>query len=58
MKSQRLGGLDPVKLRKVLQGAQFPQPPASAAGGLRAEAGPWRAQLSGSGASASMVRLG
>ena len=58
MKSQRLGGLDPVKLRKVLQGAQSPQAPASAAGGLRAEDGPWRVWLSGSGASASMVRLG
>lgn len=46
----------PVKLRKVLQKAQSPDPEASAAGGLRTEAGPWRAQLSGLEASVSVIR--
>ena len=46
----------PVKLRKVLQEAQSPDPEASAVGGLTTEAGPWRAQLSGLEASVSVIR--
>ena len=48
----------PVKLRKVLQGAQSPDPEASAAGGLTTEAGPWRAQLSGLEASCLCDQVG
>lgn len=41
MKSQNLGDLDPVKLNEVSRGPG-PYLPASAAGELRAEAGPWK----------------
>lgn len=56
MKSQNLGGLDPVKLNEVFQKAQAPTYQPLQQVNLRAEAGHWRVWLSSVGASASMVR--
>ena len=51
---QGLGGLDAVKLARVLQETQYPHPQTlRQMGRLKVEAGHWKAQLSGLGASAS-----